>query len=171
SDYTLFIGIGTGWRFLEMDYDHHDLPREAQHIARELDNGDVREASHHLREDLYQMQNNPRAQRELLQMVDRFENKGQGADLQIQYGYEGRVSWNITSPYPQPYEQAPQPYYPQQAQPQPQPYYRQPDVVVVPQRPDPGDQLLNGLGLGIGVGVGAAITRGIFGGGHERYLR
>jgi hypothetical protein len=160
-----------------MDYDCQDLPREARHIARELDNGDLREASHHLREDLFQLQNDPRAQRELLRLVDRFDNKGQGADLQSQYGYEGRVSWNIVSPYAQPYEQAPQPYYPAQQQPyyppqpQAQPYYRQPDVVVVPQRPDPGDQFVNGLGLGIGVGVGAAITRGIFGGGYDRHRR
>ena len=114
---------------------------EAQRVAGELNRGDMNDARNMLNRDLMQLQMDPHAQHEFLNMVKMNERPG-GADLQIlgrdQYG---REQFNITPPY---YGPGPRPYYPE---PYPQPY---PPPVVV--RPDPGEV------------IGGAVVGGVIGG-------
>ncbi|MBX9721582.1 MAG: hypothetical protein K2X81_09325 [Candidatus Obscuribacterales bacterium] len=127
----------------------------AKSVARELDRHDIREAEHLLRSDLYQLQNDPHAQREFLRMVDDHDHKGMGADLVISRLPNGQETWQISEPRygsVMPYRGAPIPV--------------QPDVVIVqPERPSVGERVLDGVATGAGVGLGLGIMGKIF---HHR---
>ena len=133
--------------------------REARNVARELDRNDVREAHEMMRRDLYQLQNDPRAQHEFIKMVSDMERKNFGADLLITTTREGQKQWQIL-PANYGYERNyPVPVPPPQ---------RMPDVVVVePRRPSPGERFVDGLATGAGVGIGIGVMDRILGG-HRR---
>jgi len=59
------------------------LVREASLIADELDHGSANRAMARLQQDLFQLQGYPTQQRNLVEMVEHFDHKGQGADLQM----------------------------------------------------------------------------------------
>lgn len=119
---------------------------EAQQVARDLDRNDLQSAQEAMRADLMQLQNNPRAQQQFVQMVDQYDRKGAGLDINISRGPRGEQVWQITDPYP-----APPP--------------RRPDVVIVqPQRPSPGEIMVESIFTGVATGVGIRIGQEIFGG-------
>ena len=129
----------------------------AREVANELDHNNVQNASDLMRQDLFQLHNDPRAQHEFLAMVDRHDQKGYGADLNITMGMNGREQWNIT---PANYGRVEN--YP------PQGGYRRPDVVVVePERPSTGERFVDGLATGAGVGIGLGVINRVLGGGNH----
>lgn len=151
---------------------NHD-PRwnqEACRVASELDRNDTYRAQDHLRQDLYQLQNDPRAQHEFLNMVNRYDRKGMGADLNIYRDQYGREQWQISSPYGGDGRYYPQPM------PMPMPVPEVPVPVPVPvpypNRPvNPGEAIIDGIATGVGVGLGREIIRDIFRGGDNHHRR
>lgn len=161
-----------------MDNDHYML-REAHEVAEALDRGNIGCAEQRLRSDLYSMQD-PYDQHRFLSMVNQMDHKGYGADLQIQRGPDGREFWNIVpseyqqqyrggcqQPYQGGYERpCPERNYPyQQYQPpyQQNPYYDRPlpqQEVIIQNRRDPGEAIVEGLAIGIGVAVIGQALRG-----------
>ena len=138
---------------------------EASRVSQKLDHNDVNGAHESMRRDIYQLQNDPRAQQEFIDMVNRYDQKGVGADLNVFRDNYGREQWQISAPnygdgrnpYPQqyPYPQGQPPEYPR-----PRPY-------PVPVRPDPGTAIIDGVAAGAGIAIGSAILGGIFNG-HRR---
>ncbi|MBX9687421.1 MAG: hypothetical protein K2X27_12010 [Candidatus Obscuribacterales bacterium] len=172
-----------GWN--EGNRDLQSMSREAHHVAEFLDRGDTQRAEQMLRNDLYRLADDPRAQHSFLNMVQQMERENCGADLQIQRGPNGQEFWNITPPvydsrrpYPQdlPCPQ-PMPYpearpYPSETMPYPgrNPYPSEPLPYPAryPSRPSAGEQILEGVALGVGVAVGAElINRALGGNRHE----
>jgi hypothetical protein len=150
--------------------------REAHHVAEMLDRGNIGVADQMLRNDLYQM--NPRDQHFFLQMINSMERKGFGADLQVIMLPDGRETYSIVPPpaaygygdrdrYPCPDRQY-QVQYPYQQMPYERPM-NMPQVIVEPQRPDPGAALVEGLAIGVGAGLGSALINRAFGGEHRNY--
>lgn len=139
----------------------------ARRVGRELDRNDVRGAQELMRKDLWQLQNDPHAQHEFINMVNRYDQKGVGADLMISRGPNGQEMWQIMpANYGYNDGRYPVPVPPPERMPMPAP---PPDVVVVqPQRPSAGDRFVDGLATGAGVGIGIGIMGRIFDGGHRR---
>lgn len=124
---------------------------EAVNVARELDRGDLSSAQESMRQDLFQLQNDPRAQRQFLSMVDQYDRKGRGLDIQLSPGQRGETVWQIVDSRP------------------PLPPPRRPDVVIVePQRPSPGEIIIGNIFSGIGAGLGNRIGREIFDNDRDR---
>lgn len=141
-------------------YDDPAWNREARNVARELDRGDIRDAQEMMRRDLYQLQNDPRAQHQFINMVNQMDRKGIGADLLVTRNQNGQEQWQITPPnygYNNGYDRN----YPiPPAQPLPRP-----DVVVVePRRESPGEKFVDGLATGAGVGIGLGVMDRLIGG-------
>ncbi len=134
--------------------------REARNVARELDRNDLREAQEMMRRDLWQLQNDPRAQHQFINMVNQMDHKGIGADLMITRAPNGQEQWQIVPPNYGYERNYPVPVPP----PQPMP----PEVVVVePRRPSTGERFVDGLATGAGVGIGLGVMDRILGG-HRR---
>ena len=135
----------------------------ARNVARELDRNHVGNAQDMMRQDLYQLQNDPKAQHDFINMVNRYEHKGIGADFQITRGPQGQEQWQILPPnygrdgrYPVP---VPQPAPP-------------PEVIVVqPERPSIGEKVVEGIATGAGIGIGIGVMDKIFNGGHHHRRR
>lgn len=71
------------------------LVQEAQFIAQEMDYGNAHFAVQRLQQDLLQMQGYPDAQKQLIALVDNYEQKGRGSDVEAQRSY-GRNGETIT---------------------------------------------------------------------------
>lgn len=71
------------------------LVQEAQFIAQEMDCGNAHFAVQRLQQDLLQMQGYPDAQKQLIALVDNYEQKGRGSDVEAQRSY-GRNGETIT---------------------------------------------------------------------------
>ncbi|MBX9772704.1 MAG: hypothetical protein K2X29_15100 [Candidatus Obscuribacterales bacterium] len=135
----------------------------ARNVARELDRNHMGNAQDMMRQDLYQLQNDPKAQHDFINMVNRYERKGVGADFHISTGPQGQEMWQIVPPnygrdnrYPVP---VPQPAPP-------------PEVVIVePQRPSTGERIIEGIATGVGVGVGIGVMDKIFNGRDHHHHR
>ena len=69
--------------------------QEAQFIAEEMDYGNAHRAVQRLQQDLIQMQGYPDAQKQLIALVDSYEQKGRGSDVEAQRSY-GRYGETIT---------------------------------------------------------------------------
>jgi hypothetical protein len=159
-------------------YQDHNWNREARNVSERLDRNDVYGAQEAMRQDLYQLQNDPRAQHDFINMVNRYDRKGVGADLNIYRGPNGMEQWQITPPN---YGNGRNPYpgdgrYPY-PQPIPMPMPMPPEIPVpvpvpvpVPRR-DPGEVIVDGIATGAGIAIGAKIMGEIFGHGHDRHRR
>lgn len=132
----------------------------ARNVARELDHNDVRGAQDLMRQDLWQLQNDPRGQHEFINMVSRMDQKGVGADLNIFRGPNGQEQWQIM-----PANYGSDNRYPV---PPPQPLPAPEVVVVEPQRPSPGERIVDGIVTGAGIGIGMGIMGRVFGGHRHR---
>lgn len=154
-----------------------DFATEARQIAEILDGGNVGIAEQVLSKDLQTLRSRPADQDQLLSMVDRFDRKGFGADLQIledrsarviMNGYEGpRFPYGGQS-YPvgdrqYPYQEFPvqQSQYDRNAQ--YNPYYENRSVVIVEQRPDAASRVLEGVAIGVGAAIGKEVIDSVFG--------
>lgn len=73
------------------------LVQEAQYIAQEMDYGNAHFAVQRLQQDLLQMQGYPGAQKQLIALVDNYEQKGRGSDVEAQrnYGRNGETITNV----------------------------------------------------------------------------
>ena len=129
----------------------------ARNVARELDRNHPEQAQELMRRDLWQLQNDPRAQHEFINMVNRMDHKGHGLDLHISRGPNGQETWQIAPPnYGYNDGRYPVPVPPPQGR---------PDVVIVqPERPSPGERFVDGVVQGVGMGVGIRIIDEITGG-------
>lgn len=144
-------GVGMG-DYLQEDPGWREA---ARNVARELDRNHVGNAQDLMRQDLFQLQNDPRGQHEFINLVKQYDHKGIGADLITSRGPQGQEMWQILPPdygrdarygrgYPTP---APQP-----------------DVVIVEQRPSTGERIVEGVVTGVGIGVGIGVMDKIFNG-------
>lgn len=68
------------------------LEREAAYIAQQMDSGNAELAGQRLRQDLYQLQHYPEQATQLVQLVQQFDRKGSGADLEIRQGRQNGYS-------------------------------------------------------------------------------
>lgn len=75
------------------------LVQEAQFIAQQMDSGNSRFAVQRLQEDLQQLQGYPDSQKQLISLVDRMEQKGEGADIQTQImrAQDGRLYADVSA--------------------------------------------------------------------------
>ncbi len=121
---------------------------EAREVAEKLDRNDVYGAQESMRRDLWQLQSDPYAQHDFINMVNRFDQKGLGADINVYPGPNGQEQWQISPPN----------YGGGQYYPAPLP----PPETVIPVQPSPGDALVNGLATGAGLGIGMGIMQNIF---------
>jgi hypothetical protein len=62
------------------------LEREARYIAQQMDGGNAELAGQRLRDDLMQLQRSPQQAKQLVELVQEFDRKGNGADLDIRLG-------------------------------------------------------------------------------------
>lgn len=133
--------------------------REARNVANALDHNDLQQAQEMMRRDLYQLQRDPRAQHEFINMVNNMDHKGIGADMIITRNQNGQEMWQIVPPN----------YGYERNYPVPPPQQIPPEVIVVqPQRESTGERFVNGLATGAGVGIGLGVMDRILGGGHHR---
>jgi hypothetical protein len=143
-------------------YDDPSWNREARNVARELDRNDIHDAQEMMRRDLYQLQNDPRAQHQFINMVNNMDHKGIGADLLISRNQYGQEQWQI-APANYGYNNGYDRNYPVPP-PQPMP----PEVVVVePRRESTGEKFVDGLATGAGVGIGLGVMDRLIGGRHR----
>ncbi|MBX9690370.1 MAG: hypothetical protein K2X27_26890 [Candidatus Obscuribacterales bacterium] len=143
--------------------DLHEDPswqREAKNVAHKLDHNDLQGAQESMRRDLWQLQNDPRAQHEFINMVSNFDRKGAGADMLISRAQDGKEFWQILPPN---YNDARYPVPVPPPVPMPAPEV----VVVEPQRPSAGEKFVEGIVTGAGVGIGLGIMNRVFNGGHR----
>ncbi len=68
------------------------LEREARFIAQQMDSGNAELAGQRLREDLMRLQRSPEEAKQLVQLVEQFDRKGNGADLDIRIGRQNGFS-------------------------------------------------------------------------------
>jgi len=66
--------------------------REAALIAQQLDSGNAGLAGQRLRADLYQLQRSPEEAKQLVKLVEQYDRKGSGADLEIRQGRQNGYS-------------------------------------------------------------------------------
>jgi hypothetical protein len=68
------------------------IEREARFIAQQMDSGNAELAGQRLREDLMRLQRSPEEAKQLVQLVEQFDRKGNGADLDIRVGRQNGLS-------------------------------------------------------------------------------
>ena len=86
---------------------NNNINGEAASVAFQLDTGNAQGAAVELREDLYALRGDMYAQDQLLDEVNRFENKGMGADLYLGNWDSGRGTWDNIQIYQPGYDSIP----------------------------------------------------------------
>jgi hypothetical protein len=152
-------------------YNDPNWNREASRLAEKLDHNDVfghYGAYESMQRDLAQLHHDPHAQHQFVNMVNRMDHKGYGADLNVFRGPDGRETWqimpyNYQDGYPGP---RPMPLPPEMPVPVPMPM-----PMPIPGRPNPGEILIDGVAAGAGAVIGSTIMRNILHGGDNHHRR